>query len=153
MILKDINPEYSLEGLVLRWSSNTLAPWCKDPWCWERLRPRGEGDDREWDGWMASLTQWTWVWARSGVGDGQGGLVCCSPWGHNVSDMTEWLNWTVYTIVLNFLFYTFRPNQACYHRKCGFCSLIKITDNGSTILSVWKNRPHRLIQWGPEYFH
>ena len=35
------------------------------PWCWERLRAGGEGDDREWDGWMASPTQWTWVWANS----------------------------------------------------------------------------------------
>ena len=35
------------------------------PWCWERLRPGGEGDDRGWDGWMASPTQWTWVWINS----------------------------------------------------------------------------------------
>ena len=35
------------------------------PWCWERLKPGGEGDDREWDGWMASPTQWTWVWVNS----------------------------------------------------------------------------------------
>ena len=35
------------------------------PWCWERLKAGGEGDDRRWDGWMASLTQWTWVWART----------------------------------------------------------------------------------------
>ena len=53
------------------WSSNTLATWCKEltylkrPWCWERLKAGGEGDDRGWDGWMASLSQWTWVWARS----------------------------------------------------------------------------------------
>ena len=40
-------------------------PW-KRPWCWERLKARGEGDDRGWDGWMVSLTQWTWVWANSG---------------------------------------------------------------------------------------
>ena len=52
------------------WSSNTLATWCeklthwKTPWCWERLKVEGEGDDRE-DGWMASLTQWTWVWISS----------------------------------------------------------------------------------------
>ena len=54
------------------WScnSNTLATWweeltyLKRPWCWERLG--GEGDDRGWDGWMASLTQWTWAWASSG---------------------------------------------------------------------------------------
>ena len=54
------------------WSSNTLATWCEElthwkrPWCWERLRVEGEGDNRGWDGWMASLTQWTWVWVNSG---------------------------------------------------------------------------------------
>ena len=37
----------------------------KKPWCWERLRARGEGGNRGWDGWVASLTQWTWVWASS----------------------------------------------------------------------------------------
>ena len=53
------------------WNSNTLATWCeglthlKRPWCWERLKT-GEGDDRGWDGWMASPTQWTWVWVNSG---------------------------------------------------------------------------------------
>ena len=71
-ILKEISPEYSLEGLMLSWNSNTLATWCKElthwkrPWCWERLKAGGEGDDRGWDGWMASLTQWTWVWTDSG---------------------------------------------------------------------------------------
>ena len=51
------------------WNSNTLATWCEElkrPWCWERLRAGGEGDDRGWDGWMASPTQWTWVWVDSG---------------------------------------------------------------------------------------
>ena len=54
------------------WSSNSLAIWYEEltlwkrPWCWERLRAGGEGDDRGWDGWMASLTQWTWVWVNSG---------------------------------------------------------------------------------------
>ena len=38
----------------------------KRPWCWERLKAGGEGDDRGWDGWMASLTQWTWVSVNSG---------------------------------------------------------------------------------------
>ena len=38
----------------------------KRPWCWERLKSGGEGDDRGWDGWMAWPTQWTWVWANSG---------------------------------------------------------------------------------------
>ena len=53
------------------WNSNTLATWCEElthlkrPWCWERLKVGGEGDDRGWDGWMASPTQWTWVWVNS----------------------------------------------------------------------------------------
>ena len=51
------------------WSSNTLVTWCKEPthWkrCWKRLKAEGEGDDRGWDGWMASLTRWSWVWANS----------------------------------------------------------------------------------------
>ena len=70
--LKEINPEYSLEGLSWSWSSNTLATWCREltylkrPWCWERLGAGGEGDDRGWDGWMASPAQWTWVWVNSG---------------------------------------------------------------------------------------
>ena len=45
--------------------------------------------------WMVSLTLWTWVWAIPGVGDGQGSLACCSPWGHKESYMTEWLNWFI----------------------------------------------------------
>ena len=72
-ILKEINPEYSLEGLrCWSWNSNILATLCKEltymkrPWCWERLRAGEEGDDRGWDGWMASPTQWTWVWVISG---------------------------------------------------------------------------------------
>ena len=54
------------------WNSNPLAPWCEElthlkrPWCWERLKAGGEGDDRSWDGWMASPTRWTWVWVGSG---------------------------------------------------------------------------------------
>ena len=43
-----------------------LLTYMKRPWCWERLKARGEGDDRGWNGWMASLTQWTWLWVNSG---------------------------------------------------------------------------------------
>ena len=54
------------------WNSSILATWweevthLKRPWCWERLRAGGEGDNRGWNGWMASPTQWTWVWVNSG---------------------------------------------------------------------------------------
>ena len=53
------------------WNSRTLATWCKElipskrPWCWEILKAGGEVDNRGWDGWMASPTQWTWVWVNS----------------------------------------------------------------------------------------
>ena len=63
-------------------------------WCWEGLEAGGEGDDREWDGWMASLTRWTWAGWTLGVGDEQGGLACCSSWGRKESATTEWLKWT-----------------------------------------------------------
>ena len=57
-------------------TSNTLATWYeelthwKKPWCWERLKAGEEGDDIRCDGWMASPTWWTWVWARSRIDDG-----------------------------------------------------------------------------------
>ena len=70
-ILKEINPEYSLEGLMLKLKLQYFghlmrrADYWKRPWCWARLKAGGEVDDRGWDGWMASLTWWTWIWARS----------------------------------------------------------------------------------------
>ena len=54
------------------WNSSTLATSCEELthwkrlWCWEGLGAGGEGDDRGWDGWMASLTRWTWIWVNSG---------------------------------------------------------------------------------------
>ena len=54
------------------WNPSTLATWCEELthckrlWCWEGLWAGGEGDNRGWDGWMASLTWWTWVWVNSG---------------------------------------------------------------------------------------
>ena len=72
-----MNPSYRKSVLNIHWKdwywgwiSNTLAIWYKvlthwkRPWWWERLKA-GEGDDRGWDGWMASLTQWTWIWVNS----------------------------------------------------------------------------------------
>ena len=70
-ILKEISPGCSLERLTLKLNSNTLATGCEElihlkiPWCWEKVKVK-EGDNRGWDGWMASPTQWTWVWVNSG---------------------------------------------------------------------------------------
>ena len=70
-ILMEINPEYSLAGLMLKLKLHTLAIWREEltGWkrhlCWGRLKAGGEGGSRGWDGQMASSTQWTWVWANS----------------------------------------------------------------------------------------
>ena len=102
-ILKEISPEYLLEGLSWSWNSNTLATWCEElihwkrPWCWERLRAGREGDNRGgWDGWMVSWTQWTWVWVISGCWwwTGKPGVLQSmgsQRVGHN---WTTELNWT-----------------------------------------------------------
>ena len=73
LILKEMSPEHSLAGLMLNlklqysvhllWRTDSLE---KAHWCWERLKAGGEGNDRGWDGWTASRTWWTWVWASSG---------------------------------------------------------------------------------------
>ena len=96
-ILKEISPEYSLEGLMLRlWSSNTLATWCegtthwKRPWCRERLKAGGEGDKRGWNDLMASLTQWTWVFKLQEMMKDR--EACCSSRSHKESDIIEGLN-------------------------------------------------------------
>jgi len=65
------------------------------PWCWERLKAGGEGNNRGWDGWMASTTQWTWVCASSRSWWSQGSLAGRSPWFTKIwtqlSDWTELL--------------------------------------------------------------
>ena len=87
--------------LCWSWNSNILATWCEEqthgkrPWCWERLRAGGEGDAKWWDGWIASQTQWTWVWVNSGSWWWTGRFGCWGTWGHKELHMTEWLNWTV----------------------------------------------------------
>ena len=88
-ILKEISPEYSFEGL-------TLVTWCEElthlkrPWCWARLKEGGEGDDRGWDGWMASLTQWTWVWINFRIWYRE----ACRAAFHWVTNHWTLLNWT-----------------------------------------------------------
>ena len=90
-----------------------LTHW-KRPWCWERLKAGGEGDDRGWDGWMASPTHWTWVWVNSGSRQwtGRPGMLQSMGLqrvGHNW--VTE-LNWTEY-YELNWLLWTV-IEQLCY---------------------------------------
>ena len=99
-ILKETSPEYSLEGLILKLKLQSFghAMWRTDslkrPWCWERLKAGGEGDDRGWNGCMASLTQWTWVWVNSGSWWWTGRPGVLQSVKLQRVDTTEGLNWT-----------------------------------------------------------
>ena len=93
-----------------------LATWCKilthlkRPWCWENLKAGGEGDDRGWDGWMASPTQWTWVWLNSGSwwwAERPGMLQSLGSQrvGHNwATDLTKFWNQEVWILQIWFSF-------------------------------------------------
>ena len=103
---KEISPEYSFIKDWC-WNFNTLANWCKElthlksPRCWERLKAEKKGTRQDemvgWHHWLNRLE----FESTLGVGVGQGGRACCSPWSHRESDMTElvWaeLNWTDWT--------------------------------------------------------
>ena len=97
-ILKEISPEYSLKGLKLKLQYCGHLMWRTDSLektlMLGKIEGRKKGDDRGWDGWMASPTRWTWVWENSRSWWWQGNLVCCSPWGCKEFDMTEGMNWT-----------------------------------------------------------
>ena len=106
-ILTEISPGCSLVGLMLKLKLQYFATWCEElthwkrPWCWERLRAGEEGDDRGWDGWMASLTQWTWVWVdcrcwwwtgRPGVLQFMGSQRTGHNWVTELTDGKTWLS-------------------------------------------------------------
>ena len=95
--IKPVNPKGNQPWIFIRgthaeadvpilWPPDGNSRQWKRPWCWERLKSKREEGGRGWDGWTASLPQQTWVWAILGVSEGQGGLVCCRPWGHKGSD-------------------------------------------------------------------
>ena len=110
-ILKEISPGCSLEHWCWSWNSNTLT-WCEEltkmkrPWCWERLSAGREGDNRGWDGWMASLT-YGFGWTL-GVGDGQEGLACCSSWvTQSQTRLSDWTDLIITNVEhLFFLFFS-----------------------------------------------
>ena len=99
-ILKEISPEYSLEGLMLKMKLQYFShlmwrtDWLEKTLCWERLKAGGEGDDRGWDGWMVSPTRSIWVWVNSGSWWWTGREAWPGPWDRKELDMTEQLNWT-----------------------------------------------------------
>ena len=108
------------------WHFNTLATWCEElthlkrPWCWERLKAGGEGEDRGWDGWMASLTLWTWVWASSGSWWWTWKLGVLQSMGLQRvgNDWVTEMNWTEYSIGLSW--WLSNKESTCQRRRCRF---------------------------------
>ena len=104
-ILKEISPGCSLEGLMLKLQLQYFGHLMQrvdsleKTWCWEGLGVGGEGDDRGWDGWMASMTRWTWVWVNSGSWwwTGRPGMLqfMGSPRvrHHWATELTDWTDW------------------------------------------------------------
>ena len=98
-ILKDISPEYSLAGLMLKLKLQYFGHLRRRTDSLEKTLMLGKIEGRKRRGWqrmrclMSSLTQWIWVWVNSGSWWWTGRPGYCSPWGRKESDMTEWLNW------------------------------------------------------------
>ena len=93
-----------------------------------KMRAGGEGDNRGWDGWMASLTQWTWIGWTPGVGDGQGGLACCVSWGRKELDMTERLHFLLNESLVLGIFYM-HSTTVCGAQKVLFSVNQKLQNN------------------------
>ena len=100
-ILKEISPGCSLEGMMLKLKLQYFGHLMQRVdsleklWCWEGLGAGGEGDNRGWDGWMASLTRWTLSLSElRELVIRQGGLACCNSWGRKEVDTTERLIWS-----------------------------------------------------------
>jgi len=115
-ILKEINPGCSLQGLMLKLKLQYFGHlmWRADSFektlILERLRARGEGDDRGWDGWMASLTPWTWVWVDSGSWwwTGRPGVLRFMGSQRVGHDWVTELNWTELSCMYVYIYLTFQ---------------------------------------------
>ena len=123
-ILKDISSGCSLEGLMLTLKLSTLATWFEElihwerPWCWKGLGAGEEGDNRRWDGQMASPTWWAWLWVNSAGWWWTGGLACCDSWCRKESDTTERLKWTK----LNWKYWSFSFSNHPFNEYLGLIS-------------------------------
>ena len=134
------------------WNSNTLATWwevlthLKRPWCWERLEAGGEGDNRGWDGWMASPIRWKWVWVDSGSWWWTGRPCLLQfMWSQRVRhDWVTELNWTDVCIkrshIHHFIVMPYVWRHTCFRFPAGTShSTSELFSN--TIYSPWNTFP------------
>ena len=123
------------------WNSSTLATSCEELthwkrlWCWEGLGAGGEGDDRGWDGWMASLTWWTWVWVNSGRWwwTGRPGVLRFMGSQRVRHDWATELNWTeVHNSTVSLFIFTY---LATLFKYCLYPSLQTVN---ASCFQIWK---------------
>ena len=143
-ILKEISPGCSCRS----WNSSTLATSCEElthwkrPWCWEGLGAGDEGDDRGWDGWMASPTRWAWIWvnSRSWWWTGRPGVL----WSmglqrgrHNwATELTDWTQVLVSTFIFAPEFHVWRTQAKINSTRIGSGNKLSqwaLESNGSRI--------------------
>jgi len=173
---KKIQPVHPKGVLGVHWkdwcwsrNSNTLATWCEElthlkrPWCWERLRAGGEGDDRGWDGWMASPIQWTWVWVDSGSWwwTGRPGVLQFMGSQRVRHDWATELNWTYLQVpetgmcaVLVGCHSAFHLHKTWFFRhsqECGACKFaecLRLLSLFTLYVYLWFSQ----ILWDPKYY-
>ena len=121
--IQQVNPKWILnihwKDWCWSWNSNTLATWCKElthwerPWWQQRLKAAGEGNDRGWGGWMASLMWWAWFWGSAGSWWWTGKLGVL----HSMGSQRVWLDWVteLKILVLNLCL-------CCLFSICSICS-------------------------------
>ena len=136
------------------WNSNTLVTWYEEPthwkrpWCWERLRAGGEGDDRGWGGWMASPTQWTWVWVNCGSWWWMGRPGVLQFMGSQ--SQTQLSNWTELSPVslsqfISFVVQTYSSSLTT-QKPCSLHRFTSLED-----LSLWPCSPFLSSPWEPQW--
>ena len=138
------------------WNSNTLATSCEElthwkrPWCWEGLGAGGEGDDRGWDGWMASPTQCTWVWvnSRSWWWTGRSGVLRFMGSQRVGHDWEAELNWTEWI----YSGCTSGKEPACQYKRskrCKFDPWVGKTPGGGHNLPGESHGQRSLVGYSP----
>ena len=128
------------------WNSNTLATWCEElthwkrPWCWERLKEGGEGDDRGWDGWMASPMWGTWVWASSRSWWWTGRPAMLQSMGSPIvgHDWVTELNWAILLLGIN----PKERKKTCPYRDVHWNAHSSIVPNSPKV-----ERTQKFISW------